>query len=69
MTYIIAELWPQAKALIYKVRQYNYRNGPVKEKFAAVAFETLSLWNCELREMIMPLPETVFKIVFHNTSQ
>ena len=36
---------------------------------AAVAFEILSLWNCALRETIVPLPETVLEIVFRNTSQ
>jgi len=36
---------------------------------AAVAFEILSLWNYALREMMVPLPETVLKIIFRNTSQ
>ena len=36
---------------------------------AAVAFEILSLWSYVLRETMVPLPETVLKIVFRNTSQ
>jgi hypothetical protein len=36
---------------------------------AAVAFEMLSLWSYALRETMLPLPETVLKIVFRNTSQ
>jgi hypothetical protein len=36
---------------------------------AAVAFEILSLRSYAFREMMVPLPETVLKIVFQNTSQ
>ena len=36
---------------------------------AAVAFEILSLWSYALRETMVPLPETVLKIVFRNASQ
>ena len=36
---------------------------------AAVAFEILSFWRYALRETVVPLPETVLKIVFRNTSQ
>ena len=36
---------------------------------AAVTFEMLSLWSYALRETMVPLPETVLKIVFRNTSQ
>jgi len=36
---------------------------------AAVVFEILSLWCYATRETMVPLPETVLKIVFRNTSQ
>ena len=36
---------------------------------AAVAFKILLLWSYALREMMVPLPETVLKIVLWNTSQ
>ena len=35
---------------------------------AAVTFEILSLWSYALCETMVPLPETVLKIVFQNTS-
>jgi hypothetical protein len=36
---------------------------------AAVAFEILSLWSYAIRETMVPLSETVLKIVFRYTSQ
>jgi hypothetical protein len=36
---------------------------------AAVALEILFLWSYALRETMVPLPETVLKIVFRNTTQ
>jgi hypothetical protein len=35
----------------------------------SVAFEILSLWSYALRETMVPLPETILKIVFRNTSR
>jgi hypothetical protein len=55
------------------VGQFNSRNGPVKAKLftcettATIALEILSLCSYALRETIVPLPETVLKIVFRNT--
>jgi hypothetical protein len=34
---------------------------------AAIAFEILSSWSYALRDMMVPLPKTVLKIVFRNT--
>jgi len=57
-----------SSSLLYEVRQFNSRNGPVKAKFAYLGtFEILSLWSYALREAMVPLPETVLKIVFRNT--
>jgi hypothetical protein len=60
---------------IYKVRQFNSRNGPVKAKFAYLCTSgfrrlrnTLHV-KLALRETMVPLPETVWKIVFQNTLQ
>jgi hypothetical protein len=36
---------------------------------ATVVFEILSLWSHALHEKMVPLPETLFKIVFQNTPQ
>jgi hypothetical protein len=40
-----------------------------KQNAALVNFEKFSLWTYVLRETMMPLAETVLKIVFQNTSQ
>jgi len=63
-----------SSSLIYEVRQFNSRNGPVKAKFAYLCTSgccrlrnTLSLWSYALRETMVPMPETVLKIVFRNT--
>jgi len=61
---------------IYKVlRQFNSRNGPVKAKFAYLCTSGyIHLQNTHLVklctcETMVPLPETVLKIVFRNTSR
>jgi hypothetical protein len=61
---------------MYEVRQFNSRNDPVKEKIVYTCTSgccslrnTLLVSLYAVRETAVPLPETVFKIVFLNHSQ
>jgi hypothetical protein len=62
-------------SLTNEVEQFDYLMALWKPNLlacalaAAVAFEVLNLWSSALWEMMVPLQETVLKIVFWNISQ
>jgi hypothetical protein len=55
---------------MYEERQLNSRNDPVEAKFAYLCTGgSCRLRNALLRETMLPLRDTVLKLVFRNTSQ